>query len=338
MNIETITIFCNQYNLGNIIGKPTKLNRSLVHKVWKVQTDKGEYAFKKLNKGIKLNLKTIENLNLCEKGASEFKKKGINAATALSYDDDHYVFEVNNNFYIVIPWINGTILKSQKDVDIITASKMGLILARIHRANLNIIENKDTPDPYTSYSQWIVLHNQIELLDYNWVETCITFIKTIKSWYYKINLANINLHNNNNIIFSHRYLTLKNVIWDDNNEPNIIYWETAGFTNPVKELMQFTLDWSENEIDHKVDKLIFTKIIHAYSELRYIDSSQVEDAMFSVIGDVLEWLKFSLNRVIKKSSKEDYLIAQEQILITINLINSRLKNAKTYIEWMQNLK
>jgi thiamine kinase-like enzyme len=338
MNTKTISIICDQYNLGNIISESQKLTGSLVHKVWRVRTDKGEYLFKKLNKEIKLNPKTVENLNLCEKGALEFKNKGISSVPALSYGENQFVFEFNNNFYIVLPWIDGTILKSQKDVDIITASKMGLILARLHRANLHITKNNDTPDPYTSYSQWVVLEKQVKALEYNWVGECIAFIKTIKSWYYKINLANINLHNNNNIVFSHRYLTLKNVIWDNYNEPNIIYWETAGFTNPVKELMQFALDWSENEIDFKVDKLLFTKIIRSYSELRYIDSSQVEDALYSVIGDVLEWLKFSLNRVVKKRSKEDCLIAQEQVMVTIKLINSRLKNAKVYIEWMQNLK
>lgn len=42
---------------------------------------------------------------------------------------------------------------------------------------------------------------------------------------------------------SHRDLDQKNVLWNTDNHPHLIDWESAGWTNPMVELVTMALNW-----------------------------------------------------------------------------------------------
>ena len=62
MNIEK---FCKQYNLGEVI-KTTKLTGGLMHKMFKVETTKGIYAIKVLNKEVMARSDAYNNFVISE--------------------------------------------------------------------------------------------------------------------------------------------------------------------------------------------------------------------------------------------------------------------------------
>ncbi|MFS1511599.1 phosphotransferase [Chengkuizengella sp. SCS-71B] len=55
-----------------------------------------------------------------------------------------------------------------------------------------------------------------------------------------------------NTVISHRDLDSKNVMWNQDN-PVLIDWESAGYINPMQDLIETAIYWSENEIG-SIDK------------------------------------------------------------------------------------
>jgi thiamine kinase-like enzyme len=195
-------------------------------------------------------------------------------------------------------------------------------LAQIHKSNLAIGLKPTNNIQYTEYSEWKSIQTKIQTLNYNWVAECVEFINSIKTLYPKINLANIELQKN--LVFSHCDLDKKNVLWNKNEDPFIIDWESAGYINPVKEMLQFAFDWSIESND-KVNQSVFKQISEVYKSINEVDISLVEDGFYSGIGDTLEWLKFNLECVIKNNSVDEFTIAESQIFVTIKVVVIKLE-------------
>jgi thiamine kinase-like enzyme len=322
MTLENSIEICQKYDLGTPASNPVKVTGGLIHKMWKIETEKGKFAVKEINSEIASRPGIIENMNQCEIVAKKFNILGINSVFALENNGNN-VSSIDGKYWIVSPWFEGKTFTNNDILKLETVTKIVLSLARIHKANIEIGPKPTGDSSYTNYSQWQELAKQIESLDHYWTEDCIEFIDSIKTWYSKIDQANTNLQKN--LVFSHCDLDKKNVLWNNDGEPFIIDWESAGYINPVKELLQFAFDWSI-EFNEKVNQTVFKQIFEVYTSINEVDTSLVEDAFYSGLGDALEWLKFNLERIIKNNSAEEVEIAQAQIMVTINSIERKLEN------------
>jgi thiamine kinase-like enzyme len=321
MTLENAIKICEKYDLGIPASNPVKVTGGLIHKMWRIETEKSKFAIKEINSEIANRPGVIENMNQCEIVAKKFNNLGINLVFALENNGNH-VSLIDGKHWIVYPWFEGKTFSNNDILTEETVTKITSSLARIHKANIEIGSKPTNNSSYTDYSQWQELAKQIESLGYNWTKDCIEFIDSIKTWYPKINLANINLQKN--LVFSHCDLDKKNVLWNNDEEPFIIDWESAGYINPTKELLQFAFDWSIEPND-KVNQSIFKQIFEVYKSINEVETSLVEDAFYSGLGDTLEWLKFNLERVIKNNSTEEFEIAESQILITIKAVKNKLE-------------
>ncbi len=52
MNNKQVQKIAELFNLGDIIAAPKKVEGGLLHLMWHISTDKGEYAVKQLNPSI----------------------------------------------------------------------------------------------------------------------------------------------------------------------------------------------------------------------------------------------------------------------------------------------
>ena len=66
----------------------------------------------------------------------------------------------------------------------------------------------------------------------------------------------------NHVVVSHRDLDLPNVLWDINDTPTIIDWESSGVVNPCEELLETAWDWSGGQ--EYFDEEKFKCFIHTY--------------------------------------------------------------------------
>ena len=85
MNIEK---FCEKYNFGNILNI-SKLSGGLMHKMFKVETDKGIYCVKVLNPEVMARDTAYNNFVVSESVSNLAKKNNIPVSCALDIGGDY---------------------------------------------------------------------------------------------------------------------------------------------------------------------------------------------------------------------------------------------------------
>ena len=146
MNIEK---FCEMNNLGNV-SNITKLTGGLMHKMYKVETDKGVYAIKVLNPEVMTRSSAYNNFVVSETIANFVSNNGINVSCALEINNE-YLNKFEDMYYMVFDFVDGKVLKDE-EITIEHCRKIGDILSKIHNldcSSLNldseIVEYKRFP-------------------------------------------------------------------------------------------------------------------------------------------------------------------------------------------------
>ena len=330
MDIETANQILKLYNLGSSKHSPIKVTGGLIHRMWKAETQKGKFAIKQINSEISARPGVIKNMDLCEEVAQRYHEAGLPTIYALQLNGG-FVTQVENIFYLVYPWFESRVFTNNEELNQPSIVKITTILAKIHKINLNIGQKPNSAEIFTPYEIWLDLQTKILLQDNNWVLKCSNFINEIKFWYPKIDEANIHL--NANLVFSHCDLDKKNVLWSDLGEPYIIDWESGSYISPIKELVQFALDWSEDGTGKNNPDLI-VEIFKTYQLFNQVDFNLLEDAFYSSFG-LLEWLRFNINRALTlPENTTEYVNATAEIPKTIDKINLRLNIKDTFLSLM----
>ena len=138
MNIEK---FCEINNLGTV-KNITKLTGGLMHKMFKVETNKGIYAIKVLNKEVIARKEAYNNFVISEDIANLAKDNNINVSCALKINNN-YLNELDGAYYMVFDFIEGKTLKDE-EITVEHCKKIGKSLAQIHKldySNLDLEAN-----------------------------------------------------------------------------------------------------------------------------------------------------------------------------------------------------
>ena len=131
MNIEG---FCDKYNLGQVINI-SKITGGLMHKMFKVETDKGIYCIKILNPEVMSRKTAYNNFVISEKISNLAKNNGIPVSSALDIQGS-YLIKYEDNYYMVFDYVDGKVLKDD-EITLEHSKKIGNILARIHNLDYN---------------------------------------------------------------------------------------------------------------------------------------------------------------------------------------------------------
>lgn len=305
---------CTHFNLGSPIQELTRIYGGLLHIMWRLDTAKGSYAIKQLSKDIDLkNEQVTKNYELTERIASRFAALGIAAISAITQAGRH-LFIIDEIGFLAYPWVDAKAL-DQNAVSENHALKIAEILAKIHCLDLDEPEITETEFPIHANEKIIrliekcpveeLLKNQKNLLAAN--EAYQNAIPTLKT----------------HIVVSHGDLDQKNVLWDKNDNPILIDWESARKLNPVYEIVNAALDWSG--ISSKFDKNQFRKMISAYIKAGgIIDERGVEAAFYGVLGNWINWMVYNLERSTS-IDLEQRNIGIEQVTQTLAIIMSLQK-------------
>lgn len=327
MNIEIANRLTNLLKLGKIIKNIEPLSGGLIHKMWKVETEFGQFAVKEINFKIALQPSVLENLEFCENISLEFHEAGINCICSIRLNNKS-VIRIDTQSFLVYPFKESVDFRSLDWK--ISIPKITKELALVH--NLNHSKRKSEPksiDPKIHLDVWKTLENQFTGSDYEWMNDYVFLNTKIVDLYHKIETANFVL--NQDLVLSHCDLDIKNVLWDLNGKPWVIDWESFSYINPTKEIVQFCLDWSES-FDRSFQNQVLELIIRSYSSMKQIDQQIIELSFYSCLGDYLNWLKFNLQRLLNYDQKSDeYQIANIEVPKTVKLIINRIKKQKEYI-------
>ena len=100
MNLDA---FCIKYDLGNV-KDIEKITGGLMHKMYKVTTDKGTYAIKVLNKEIMKRHDAMNNFIVSEKISNYAKENGLPISNALNINNN-FINKFEDNYYMVFDYV-----------------------------------------------------------------------------------------------------------------------------------------------------------------------------------------------------------------------------------------
>jgi thiamine kinase-like enzyme len=309
--IQTI---CSQFNLGKPVGIPTRVYGGLIHIMWRLKTDKNSYAIKQIN--VPLTEAIKQEFELTEQIAEKFKSLGIPAITSIK-SSGVSLLTVEDTTFITYPWIDAKAL-SNAAVSQAQAIKIATILSQMHSINLCVKEVGKADHSFYSQVAFNDLFEsaktqKIELPDIlheNYsriIELNTKYIDAIPTL-------------QNDSLISHGDLDQKNVLWDKDENPYLVDWESARLLNPTLELIMVALDWSGINTGN-FDENIFLKIIQTYSANHLIDPGQVRPCLNGVLGNWINWLAHNVKQLLSQKPDAETQIALQQIQQTCRTIN-----------------
>lgn len=313
MNIEK---FCKKYGLGKVISI-NKVSGGLMHKMFKVETDKGIYCVKVLNPEVMSRKESYSNFVESESVSNLAKKNGIPVSGALDIEGN-YVTKLDDVYYMVFDYVDGKTLKDD-EITIEHCMKIGNVLAHIHSLNYKEIGLEPNGVEYTKLYDW---ESYINNPNFNKMSYKRVFLKNYKKYDSIHKRANERFNaSNKNQTICHRDMDPKNVMWNNGN-PIIIDWECAGVANPEMELLETALCWS-GFLSNSFCEEQFRAIFIEYFKYRSIEKVDWYDFILGNLVGRFDWLKYNLERSlgIFSDDEEEMKLAENEVVKTIEEIN-----------------
>jgi aminoglycoside phosphotransferase (APT) family kinase protein len=333
MTKDNLSIFFDTLGLGSLKRPPETVTGGLLHKMYKVTTDKGSYAVKALNPKIMLRPKAIKDIVEAEHIAAALSNN-IPAISAL-FINESYVQKSNGQYYLIYPWVEGRSVKPG-EINVSHSMKIGKILAEIHKADLTSLYITREEEKMLNIVDWDDYLQAGNRRCAAWTTRMTEKRDELYDINDKANTAERCL--NSNFIVSHRDLDFKNVLWQGEN-PLIIDWESASYINPMKDLLETALYWSEDSSGH-VEKEKFKAFIDAYNQKATIPATDWDAVLYSNLTGKLHWLEYNLKRSlgIEASDEAEQNLGTEQVELTINAIETYLAQLPELKSWLKEMK
>lgn len=324
--------FCQSNNLGNVIDIE-KLTGGLMHKMYKVTTDKGIYAIKILNPEVMSRPTALTNFNISETISNLAKENGIPVSSALNISGN-FIIKYDEYYYMVFDFIEGKTLKDN-EINIEHCKLIGQILSQIHNLDYNNLGLDTEIKEDKFYVDWEFFLNHENFKKMNYQNLYIKYY----SKYYSILKDSVNKYNQSNteLAICHRDMDPKNVMWN-NGKPIIIDWESASLANPYRELLEIALSWS-GFLTNKFDQDKFTSVFEEYIKNRKINHIEWNLIIYGNLIGRFGWLDYNLKRSlgIKSNDYEEMKLAETEVSKTIDEINRYLELIDTMYEIIINV-
>lgn len=288
---KNIDYLINKFNLGSKIMSINKVSGGLLHKMYRVETDKAIYAVKELNPVIMKRADAYSNFVFSEKVTDIAIKNGVCAIGTIKFDGES-IAKIDDSYFMVFDWLDGKILKAQ-EITQKHCNIIGKALAQIHNIDFSKIADERRKNIEFEYFDWKTYIQLAEEQNKPYAQVLNENVELL----YKLNEKSIDglKYAKNNLIISHTDLDRKNVMWQGE-KAFIIDWEASGYINPTIELIQVAWYWSGGDTEN-VDYNKFSEVVNSYKQ-NYkgkIDTNINVLVNADVYGG-LAWLNYNLKR------------------------------------------
>lgn len=310
---QTLYKLIKQLNLGIIEQEITRVSGGLLNRMYKVITSTGTYAVKHLNPEVMKRPNAINNHIFAEKVANYAKINNVQCIPANIYNN-HSLQEIDNNYFFIFNWFEGKSIK-EKDITLDKVNKVSKELAKLHKINFSNITNTSDLGKNINEVNWNYYLEKITDIEIKkLLEKNINYLKELDK---KSTKASLKISNNK--IISHRDLDLPNILWDNNENPVLIDWESSGLINPCEELLETAWDWSGGQ--EYFDKKKFDCFITTY-KLSGGNIDDLKDAAWANFKNKSGWLEYNLKRVCKIEcvDEEEQKLGKKEVIRVINEI------------------
>ena len=289
-NYLKITELCMKYALGTITEEPRPVTGGLMHKMYHVSTDQGEYAIKVLNPDIMKRPAALTNMIHAELVSNALSN--VIPLVAAKTIQGKNIIEVDGSFFVVFDWLDGKSVFAP-DISEYHCEQIGRTLGKIHAAQIKIDTMVENPDIRKIYD-WDLFIDKAKQCDSEVLDLLQEYLEKIIKW--DRNAVYSLREISKNQVISHRDLDPKNVMWK-NDAPYIIDWEAAGYVNPFQELIEVLNYWISDETG-KYGKAKFDALMQAYTENNNINNVNWDVILSCSFDGMLGWLEYNLKRAL----------------------------------------
>ncbi|EAD3615109.1 TPA_asm: phosphotransferase [Listeria monocytogenes] len=322
---------CRYSALGELVNQPKSISGGLLHRMYSVETTTGKYAVKLLNPNIMIRQAAMQNYINSEK-ISSFVSKRIPALPA-EKKNGNIVQQVNGQFYLVFKWRNEISLAQEK-IDVNHCKIIGKILADIHQTDFSKLEIIEEKSENVTLTDWDYYFQKGKEEDAEWAEILLENLDNLERWSSSAAMASDYLSSNR--VISHRDLDPKNVLWNHYN-PVLIDWESAGFINPMQDLIETTIYWSVNQ-NGEINQQRFFSFIEGYKEKCGELHADWKMVLATGFSGKLGWLEYSLKRSlwIECTDEEEQKMGTTQVIETMHEIRNYAEQIPNLLQWLTN--
>ncbi len=317
---------CTSLELGQPVSLPTKIHGGLLHLMWRVDTEKGSYAIKQLSKNIKLTLEVRKSYEISERVARQFSTHGIPAISGIE-KDGKFLVDSENDTFLIYPWVEAKIL-DRNAVSTLHAVRIGTLLAKMHLLNLHVPEIESPKYDIHSNEEIMTLIEKSMEMSLPFANKLQQSSSLLIKWNDEYQQA---VHSFRDIsVVSHADLDQKNVLWDENDNPILIDWESVRALNPTYELLIAALDWS-GATSGTLNVELFKAIIAAYKKAGgTIDLATLNANFYGIPGNGISWMVYNIRRSLNMEAEEKELGIEQvnQALKTMIYLASKVKDLK----------
>ena len=320
---------CQTSFLGELVSEPKPLTGGLLHRMFAIETTQGKYAVKLLNPEIMKRPTALQNYINSEK-ISNFILYFVPAISAEKINED-FIQRVNDQYYLVYKWLEGETLK-QINIDNRHCEKIGGILADIHMTDFSSLGLTTEINDNNHIIDWDFYLEKGKDERLEWVGVLLENIDNLKKWNSTATEAKEVL--SLNVVISHRDLDPKNVMWKLH-KPVLIDWESAGFINPMHDLIETAIYWSTKETG-EIEKQKFFTFIRGYKNRYGEVHSDWRRVLSNGLNGKLEWLEYSLKRSlwIECTDEEEQKMGTDQVTGTIYEIRNYVNQIPKLLNWL----
>jgi len=322
MNNKSLLKIMDLLKLGQLQKRPQRILGGRLHQLWRVDTDQGSYAIKRLNPQIICQPDALENFRRTESIAEGFYQNNIPVNVALRSQEDPLI-KIDDEVYIVYDWINGETIT----VDHLSnqqAKLLGFFLGKIHLSELKIIGR--APDEFCfSESHWKKLTDKVfqhNFVKFEKLEQCLPLIV-------KANLLckDANVKNNRHLVLSHCDIDTNNIIWQASDSPVIIDWELAGQINPMVDLLATGMLLSIVN-RRRINEEKFMVVVNGYCKSGAKIMGDMHDAYQGVMEIWLGWLEYNLQRFVNDDlyGESERKLAEYEAINTLETFEASCQN------------
>ncbi len=296
---DAYTRLCAVLGLGAPTDRPRPVRGGLLHQAWRVNTAKGSYLFKKLQRAITKQDGMLDRYRASERLAASLAKHGVSAVGALAKKGEPVQADAGQH-WLVFPWVEGGML-APADVAKTHAHRIGRELQTIHASEQGLEGLGMVEEPFVPEATWTGLTRTAASTGAPWT----TDLATTRGAMREVNAqAEIAARSwTRPTVASHRNLDPGNVLWTTTGEPALIDWEAAGWIHPELEVVRAAFDWSEDG-EGSLDHIRFTSVLKGYREAGGTITERASLLVDAALGARLPWVAYSMRRALGEEGKK----------------------------------
>ncbi|SDB59252.1 aminoglycoside phosphotransferase family protein [Butyrivibrio sp. INlla16] len=300
------------YALGRVIGDILPVSGGLMHKMFKVQTDKGTYAVKCLNPEIMKRPGAFDNYGRAEALEAILEDNDIPIVSALSFKGKK-MLKADGRYFYIFKWQEGQIT-DWNNISEEQCYKVGEILGKIHAIDPKNDEESDPELSEIDFRRYLKKAKEKECSIASLLEESIEILETAQD---KLNEARKKLPPMQ--VISDDDMDPKNIMWDKG-EPFVIDLECLGYSNPIASCLELSLQWA-GAVNQKFSSENLAAFYKGYLNA-YDNGFRAYDELCGIAYTWVEWLEYNLRRALamEGDTDEDIKAGEIEVANTIGRI------------------